>query len=430
MAIQKIGTVRVNALGMDIEKEPQGFTRRRKLLTAALVSFLTLAGIVLAFLGKAAPSIDSEDVWIDSVIQGDMKREIRASGRLVPKDIRWITAGTTATVKRVVVQGGTEVVAADTILELENPEVVANMIKAKAAYAASEADTTALRASLASQLMDQKSAAIQSESEWMAATVKSDAHRKAFAAGILSSVELKQTEIAELQAKRKSAIEKERVSAFQRNMKAQLSAAMARNEEVKSSLDIANQQVSSLKVTAGINGTLQHVEVEEGQQVESGAKLARVARPNELIARLLVPEMLATGVIQGLSAEIDARNGSVVGRITRVDPAVRDGAVTVDVELPEKLPSGVRPDLSVEGRILLGTLADAVSIGRPALAAADSAGRILVLDSAGTKAHWVSVEFGAASSDRIEVRSGLKPGQKVILSDSTRWADYEEVRIK
>lgn len=415
---------------MDIKKAPQGFTRRRKLLTAALVSVLFLAAIVLALLGKAPPSIGLDDIWIDSVVQGEMKREIRASGRLVPKDIRWVTAGATATVKRVVLQGGTQVVATDTILELENPEVSTNMIKAKAAYVAAVADTAALRASLASQLMDQKSAAIQSESESMAATVKADAHRKAFAAGILSSVELKQTEIAEQQAQRKSAIERERVTAFQRNMEAQLRAATARNEEVKSSLDIANQQVSSLTVAAGINGTLQHVEVEEGQQVESGAKLVRVAQPDKLIARLLVPEMLATGVIQGLSAEIDVRNGSVLGRIARVDPAVRDGAVTVDVELPAELPSGARPDLSVEGRILLGTLADAVSIGRPALAAADSTGRLLVLDSAGARAHWVPVEYGAASSDRIEVRSGLKPGQKVILSDATRWADYEEVRIK
>ncbi|PPU28742.1 ABC transporter permease [Xanthomonas arboricola pv. fragariae] len=417
--------------GMDIKKEAKDPTRRRRSLAIALsIVALLVTALFLAFLGKAAPSIDSADVWIDSVVQGDMKREIRASGRLVPKEIRWVTASATATVKRVVVQGGKEVAASDTILELENAEVIANLVKAKAAYVAAEADAAALRASLASQLMDQRSAEIQSESEWMAATVKADAHRKAFAAGILSSVELKQTEIAEQQAERKSAIEKQRVSAFQQNMEAQLRAAVARNEEVKSSLDIASQQVSFLTVTAGINGTLQHIEVEEGQQVESGVKLARVARPDELIARLLVPEMLATGVIQGLSAEVDARNGSVIGRIARVDPAVRDGAVTVDVELPAKLPSGARPDLSVEGRILLGTLADVASIGRPALAAADSTGRLLVLDSSGTRAHWASVEYGAASSDRIEVRSGLKPGQKVILSDSTRWADYEEVRIK
>lgn len=415
---------------MDIKKNPQSTKWRRAVIVVGAVAGVLAIGAALASLSTAAPSVSSSDLWIDGVVQGDMKREIRASGKLVPKDLRWITAQATATVKRVVVQGGTTVQPDTVILELENSELLSNQKKAQSALAAAEADTAALRASLASQLMDQQAAEVQAESEWSAASVKADAHRRAYDAGILSLVELKQTEIVEKQAERKSTIEKSRVAVFRKTMAAQTSAAMARHDEARSALDVANQQVDSLQVKAGIAGVLQHVEVEEGQQVDIGAKLARVARPDDLIARLMVPEMLASGLEQGLAVAVDTRNGSVEGKIIRVDPAVREGAVTVDVSLPATLPDGARPDLSVDGRILLGTLHNVASLGRPALAAAESEGRLLVLDGDGSHAHWVQVEFGAASSDRIEIRSGLRPGQRAVLSDTSRWGDFQEIRIK
>jgi multidrug efflux pump subunit AcrA (membrane-fusion protein) len=194
-------------------------------------------------------------------------------------------------------------------------------------------------------------------------------------------------------------------------------------------VSIARQQARSMEVRAGIDGILQQVEVEPGQQVDTGAKLARVARPDDLIARLQVPEVLAKDLILDLPVSVDTRNGVAQGHLTRIDPAVRGGSVTVDVAFDAALPRGVRPDLSVDGKVLLGTVRDTLSIGRPASAAPNTRGSLFVIAAGESQAQRRPVEYGAVSSDRIEVRSGLKPGEAVVLSDTSRWTDYERLRI-
>jgi len=417
---------------MDIARsEHMPLWRRRKprWLALAGAGALLLVGLALG-VDRAAPAVPGSELWIDTAVQGDMHREIRATGALVPRQIRWIAAGATATVQEVVVLAGARVQAGTVILRLANPELQAALDKAEAALAGAQADVAAARTQLASQLLDQQAQEAAAASAWRIAQVKREAFERAHAAGVMSAIDLREAQITEEQGHGKARIERSRVSAFRENMAAQLQAARARRDEAASAAAIARQQVQGLEVRAGIDGILQQVEVEPGQQVEAGGKLARVARPDDLIARLQVPEVLAKDLVLDLPVSVDTRNGLADGRLARIDPAVREGSVTVDVAFDAALPAGVRPDLSVDGRILLGTVRDTLSIGRPASAAPDTRNTLFVIAAGGTDAHRRPVEFGAVSSDRIEIRSGLQAGDRVILSDTSRWIDHDILRIR
>ncbi|MFT4198166.1 MAG: HlyD family efflux transporter periplasmic adaptor subunit [Pseudoxanthomonas sp.] len=416
---------------MDIAKpSPTHPWRRPSWRWAVVAAVLAVAATAVLGLGRAAPGVARSELWIDTAQQGEMKREIRASGVLVPREIRWIVAGATATVQQVAVQAGAPVRADSVLLELANPELQANLQKAQATLAGAEADVAAARTALASQLLDQQAQRSQADSDWQLARIKAQAYQRAYDGGAISAIELKQSQIAEHQNGERARIEGERVAAFGQNMAAQLRAARARRDEAASALDIAARQVAALQVRAGIDGILQQVEVEPGQQVEAGAKLARVARPQELIARLQVPEALAKDLALRLPASVDTRNGVVAGHVLRVDPAVRDGSVVVDIGFDAPLPAGARPDLSVDGRILLGTLHDVVHIARPGLAEPDGSGSLFVLRPGQDSARRVPVRYGAASSDRIEVRAGLRAGDQVVLSDTSRWNGYDRLRLR
>lgn len=417
---------------MDIAKSahlPLWRRRRPRWFALAGVLLLLLVGFALG-IDRAAPAVPASELWIDAVAHGDMRREIRATGTLVPRQIRWISAGATATVQEVVVLAGARVQADTVILRLANPELQAALDKAEAALAGAEADVAAVRTQLASQLLDQQADEAAAASAWRIAQVKREAFERAHAAGVMSAIDLREAQITEEQGQGKTRIEHERVAAFRQNMAAQLQAARARRDEAASAAAIARQQVVGLDVPAGIDGILQQVEVEPGQQVEAGGKLARVARPDDLLARLQVPEVLAKDLVLDLPVSVDTRNGVATGRLARIDPAVREGSVTVDVAFDDALPAGVRPDLSVDGRVLLGTVRDTLSIGRPASAAPDARGSLFVIPAGEREAHRRTVEFGAVSSDRIEIRGGLRAGDRVILSDTSRWTDHDTLRLR
>ncbi|MCD9030379.1 HlyD family efflux transporter periplasmic adaptor subunit [Luteimonas sp. Y-2-2-4F] len=396
----------------------------------AALAVLALVAFAVLGMGRAMPSATRSELWIDVAEQGDMRREIRANGTLVPRHIRWIVAGATATVQQVEVLAGANVTADTMIMSLVNPELEADLQKARAAVAGADADVAATRTSLTSQLLDQQAAQAQAASDWQLAQIKARAYRRAYEGGVMSGIDVQESEIAEQTSRDRARIEGERVDATRQNLAAQLRAAEAGRDEAAIALDIAERQVESLQVRAGIDGILQQVEVEPGQQVEAGAKLARVARPDALIARLQVPELLAKDLAIGLPVRVDTRNGIVSGRLARVDPAVRNGSVAVDVEIEEALPDGARPDLSVDGAILLGTLKNVVSIRRPALAVPGSEGFLFVMRPGEGEAQRVRVLYGPASSERIEIREGMSAGDQAILSDTSRWNDYDSLRIR
>lgn len=417
---------------MDIAKPALvPFYRRRSLRWAALAVVVVVLAVIAMFgLGRAAPSVAQSELWIDTAQRGEMRREIRASGVLVPRDIRWVVAGARAAVQEVRAQPGAAVRAETPILELVNPELLANLQKARAALTGAEADIAADRASLQAQVLDQQARHVQAEGDWQLARIKVQAYERAHAGGAISAIDLQQSRIAETQIGARARIEAQRVEGLRRNMVAQLRAAQARRDEAASLWEVARAQVESLQVRAGSAGILQQVEVEPGQQVEVGSKLARVARPGDLLARVQVPEVLAKDLVLRLPATVDTGNGVVQGRVTRIDPAVREGSVSIDIGFDAALPAGARPDLSVDARLLLGSVRDAVNIARPALSAPDGRGSLFVLRPGETTAQRVEVRYGPASSDRIVVRAGLRAGDRIVLSDTQRWNEYDRLRLR
>jgi len=416
---------------MDIAKPATPMLRRPRLwwLAGAAATLAVVLAASLA-LGRAAPTVARSDVWIGTAEQGQMKREVRANGTLIPRQLRWITAGAAATVQQVVVEPGARVKADTLILQLVNPELQANFVKQKAALAGAEAAVAAQKALLHSQLLDAQAIQTQTESDLLTADIKRIANERAYEKGASAEIEVKQSKITVEQDKKRLAIQQQRVAAIRANIEAQIRAEEARRDEAASALEIARQQIDSLAVRAGIDGILQQVDVEPGQQIASGGKLARVARPDDLIARLQVPEALANDLALDLPVDVDTRNGHITGRLTRVDPSVRNGSVTVDVAFDAALPAGARPDLSVEGRVVLGTLPHVVNVGRPYGAGANTAGSLFVIRPGDNEAHRVPVRYGAMSSDRAAVLEGLHAGDQAILSDTSQWNGYDTLRLR
>jgi multidrug efflux pump subunit AcrA (membrane-fusion protein) len=405
--------------------------RRRLRLIAAAITVLVAALLVLWLrLGPALPRADRASLWIDTVQRGDMLQEIRATGTLVPRTSRWLAAATAAQVDRILVWPGT-VVKPDTVLmTLANPEVQDSLRNARAQVAAARADVAARRAELQSQLLDHRSALAQAQADYASAKVKADADAKAVARHLIPEVRYEQEQIALAQLKNRMQVEQQRVRAFGGSMQAQLDAVQAKLLQQQSNLQLRQRQADALQVRAGIAGVLQEVAVQEGAQVAAGANLARVARTDVLIARLQVPEVQAKDVLMGMTVNVDTHDGVIPGRVERIDPAVRDGSVRVDVTLAGGLPPGARPDLSVDGRIRIAELHDVLSVGRPALAAAGSDLSLFRLDPDGDTATRVPVRIGSASVDRVQVLRGLKTGDKVILSDTSQWDKYDRLRLR
>lgn len=397
-----------------------------------VIGVLLLVGLAAAAasLGPALPVAERSSLWIDAVQHGDMLSEVRAPGTLVPRDSRWLAAATVAQVEKILVWPGARVEADTVLMQLSNPEVEDALSNAQAQVAAAVADVAATRAEMQSQLLDHRSAEAQAQSDYASAKVRADADAIAIRAQVIPRVQYEQGQVALKQLLKRVQIEQQRVAAFVGNMQAQMDAMQAKLRQQRSNLQLRQRQADALRVKAGIAGVLQEVAVQEGAQVAEGVNLARVARPDVLRARLQVPEVQSKDVLIGMPVSVDTHNGLVDGKVQRIDPAVRNGSVQVDVDLTGELPPGARPDLSVDGRIRIARLDNVLSVGRPALAHADGDLSLFRLDPSGDKATRVPVRIGVASVDRVQVLLGLKAGDRVILSDASQWDKYDRIKLK
>jgi multidrug efflux pump subunit AcrA (membrane-fusion protein) len=404
--------------------------RRIRLIGACAIVAAALLVFLLSRLDPALPQVERASLWVDTVQQGDMLREVSATGTLVPRESRWLAAATSAQVEQILVWPGTKVEPDTVLIKLSDPGVEDSLRNAQAQVAAAEADVAAKQAELASQLLDTRSALSLASSDYASAKVKADADTKAMQLQVIPRVQYEQGQIALAQLKAHMEIEQQRVDAFSANMAAQMDAVRARLRQQQSNLQLRERQADALDVKAGISGVLQEVAVQEGAQVTAGANLARVARPEVLIARLQVPEVQAKDVAIGMPLTVDTHNGLVEGKVERIDPAVRNGSVQVDVTLSGPLPSGARPDLSVDGRILIARLNQVLSVGRPESARTDNNISLFHLDPASGIATRVPVHIGAVSVDRVQILRGLTAGDQVILSDTSTWDKYDRIRVR
>lgn len=404
--------------------------RRRILIGVISAALLSAAAIAVARLEPAAPQVDRQSVWIDTVKRGDLLREVRGPGQLVPKEIRWISADAASRVERVLVRPGAKVDADTLILELRNPEIDDQMLSARAAFEAAKADLQARKIQLQSQILDQKAnfASVQADHE--GAKLQAEAEAELNQRGIVSSLQYRQTQLRADQLAVRLDIERQRIDMLGTNLDAQMSAERARLDQLQSTYELRQRQAEALHVRAGMSGIVQIIAVEEGQQVIPGANLARVARPDVLRAELRVPETQAKDVKLDQIVRVDTRNGIVPGRVVRIDPAVLNGTVQVDVDLEGALPPGARPDLSVDGTIEIEKLSNVMFVGRPAFGQAETTTTLFRLEPDGDGARRVPVELGRASVSLIEIARGLEPGDRVILSDTTSYDQHDRLRLR
>jgi HlyD family secretion protein len=267
-------------------------------------------------------------------------------------------------------------------------------------------------------------------SEYEQAKIQHEVDAKLLKEGLAADVTERLSRVREQQLAIRVQLEGERTKIATDSGNARLAAQQAKIDQQKALYQLKKSQLDALHVRAGINGVLQLVPVEVGQHVTPGTNLARVADPKKLKAEIKIAETQAKDVMPLQKASIDTRNGIVGGHVSRIDPSVINGTVTVDVTIDDPLPAGARADLSVDGTITLENLRDVLYVGRPVHGQADSTIGIFKINNDGSEAVRVNVKLGRSSVNTIEVVDGLKVGDKVILSDMSQWDNFDRIRLK
>jgi HlyD family secretion protein len=405
---------------------------RRIMFAAIGVIVIGVVSVVLARLKPAAPTVERATVWVDTVKRGDMNRNVRGLGTLVPVDEarRLIPAVTQGRVERILIRPGVEVAPDTVILELSEPTVQQALGDAEQQLRGAEADYTSLQARLESDRLNQRSAAAAVDADYRAAQLQKEVDENLAKDGLVSALQLKTSTVRAESLETRYKIAQDNLKVAENNVRAQLMAQQARIDQLRSQVALRRQQVEQLRVRAGMHGVLEQVAVNVGQQVQPGTNLARVADPTRLKAELRIAETQARDLAIGQKAEIDTRNGIIQGRVMRIDPAAQQGTVTVDVELTGELPRGARPDLSVDGTIELERLTNVLYVGRPAFGQEQSTVGLFKVDPATNEATRATVQLGRSAVNTIEVLSGLSEGDQVILSDMSTWDQFERIRLR
>jgi HlyD family secretion protein len=402
--------------------------RRSRLAWGFGAAAVAIGGIALAMLEPMAPSVDSRSLYIDTVQHGDLVRRVRGPGILVPRDQRWIAAAAEGRVERVLVRPGTEVKVDTVLVELVNPELQQLAEEARWTLDAGRAEHASLRVRLESDVLDQRARIAEARADYESARLQAEAEGRLAGQKIISDLQLARSRLMAEQLGVRLEIEKERLIKLQSSVDAQLQAQNARVEQLRRSWQRQKEQAESLQVRAGLDGVLQALAVDVGQQLHLGANIARVARPGSLIAELRIPEIEAKDLEVGLPVTIDTRNGLAAGRIERVEPAVQNGTVKVDVALDGVLPAGARADLSVEGTVEVEKLMNVLHVARPAATQPGIDTTLFkVVDS--DTAVRVPVKLGKASVDRMVIVEGLKAGERVIVSDLAQFQRQDRLNI-
>ncbi|MGH9659259.1 MAG: efflux RND transporter periplasmic adaptor subunit [Bryobacteraceae bacterium] len=401
---------------------PRKGARKRKIIRWSVTAGIILVTvptvtILLGRLKPAAPTVEAGTVWPGTVKRGDMLRQVRGLGTLVPEEILAIPATTSGRVERKLLLPGALVNPQTILLELTNPELQSNTLDAEWQVKAAEADYLDLKARLEGQYMEQEAAVTTILSQYTAAKLEADRDIALFKEGLRVEITMKISKNRAEDLLNRHNTDKQRLETSKDSIKAQLDARRTRIDQLKEMYKLRLSQVDALRVRAGTEGVLQQVTAEVGQQVAAGATLARVVQPWKLKAELRIPETQAKDVLIGQPVQVDTRNGIIAGKVSRIDPAARDGTVAVDAVLLEALPKGARPDLNVEGTIELERLTNVLFVERPVFGQEKSTVSLFKMEADGKHASRAQVKLGRGSVSTIEVLEGLKVGDKVILSD-------------
>jgi HlyD family secretion protein len=419
-------------MAMDVKRDP-AILRRKKMRQIALLSVGAVALLGVTYyvmkLKPAAPLVDSEP-WQGVVTVGDFVRDVRGAGTLVPQDIRWIVARTSGRVDKIVLRPGAQVKADSVVLKLSNPDLQQQVRAAELTWKSGQAQLANARATLKQTQVSQEANVKNAEQDYNYAKANLDANEELAKQNLISQIVLKQYQSGLEQARTRLEVARSQLANTIETLASQIAPQEATVAQQRGAYENLVQQADELNVRAGMNGTLQVVPVEEGAQVGPGTQLARVADPTSLKATLRISETQTKDLAFGQQAEIDTRTGKVKGHVTRIDPAAQGGTVGVDVSLDGPLPAGARADLSVDGTITIERLSNIVQVGRPSFGQENGTVGMFRVSADGREATKVTVKLGRTSVNQVEVIEGLKPGDKVILSDMSQYDTFDRVRLK
>jgi HlyD family secretion protein len=356
---------------------------------------------------------------------------VRGLGTLVPREdaIRQIPAQTEATVVRILTLPGSEVKPDTIILELSDPTSTQQALDAELSLKSARADLSNVQVKVQSDLMAQKSAAATVNADYKQAQRQAQTDKSLYGLGVISGLAYNGSQGKADELSTRNNLEEQTVNINEKAIESQLAVQQAKVAQAQGIYELKKQQLDALKVRAGISGVLTSLPVVVGQHVTLGTMVAEVVQPNQLKAQLKIAETQARDIKFGQPASVDTHNGLADGTVSRIDPAVVNGTVTVDVELTGKLPDGARTDLSVDGTIDLERLKDVLYVGRPAFGNEESTISLFRLDPDGKGAVRVPVKVGRASVNAIQVLQGLHEGDTVILSDMSRYDTTDRIRL-
>ncbi len=416
---------------MDIARPDIARAKRRRLILYSIGFVAVFTPVAYWFwnLEPRAPSVSRDTVYMDTVERGEMLRQVRGTGKLVPEQIRWITPVTSGIVDRLVLRPGAKVKPDTVVIELSNRELEQQALEARLSFDAARARHGSRQVELQSQVLAQQAGLAMVEAELSQAMLQAEADEELAADGLVSQIQLRQSQSRAAVLATRRVIEQERLEIQIESMKATLAADQTDVDRLRTMYELRQDQVADLHVTAGIHGVLQQVEVEEGASVTPGMNLARVGNPLQLMAELRIAETQARDIAVGQPASVDTRNGIIPGHVIRIDPGVQQGTVTVDVALDGELPRGARPEMTVDGTIELERLENVIYVGRPVFGQEHSVVSLFKLEPEGDHAVRTRVTLGRASVNTIEVLEGLQPGDQVVLSDMSQWDAFDRVRL-
>src|SRR5438309_11395577 len=403
--------------------------KRRIMMIAGSALGLILATIVISRLQRAVPSIDRSTVWIDTVKRGPMTRQVRGLGTLVPEDIRWIPANTEGRVEKINIWPGTPVEPDSVILEMSSPELEQAAHDAELKATGAEAELTTLRATLQRELLDQEATTAKTKSDYEQAKMERETNDQLAKNGLIAELQYETSKVKEAELANRNEIEQKRLSFAHDSIDPQLASKQAAVDQARQLAKLKADQVEALHVRAGMSGALQQLPVQIGQRMKVGDNLARVADPTKLKAQVKIAETQAKDIQIKQKAVIDTRNGTANGHVTRVDPAVEQGTVTVEVAFDEPLPKGARPDLSVDGTIELEHLDNVIYVGRPAFGQENNTVGMFKLINDSGEAVRTPVKLGKSSVNTIQILEDLHPADQVIRSDTSAWHAHDQIRL-
>ena len=413
---------------MDIPREKK--PRRRLPIYVGIVAAVALSLAGLVSLKPAGPGVERATLLIDTVQRGEMLRQVRGNGTLVPEDLRIVSAMTAGRIERIVARPGTRVEEGSVLLQMSNPDVQLEALDAERQLTLAEAELATQRASLETQRLAAVSAAATARSEMREAERQVRVAERLSSDGLSSSMDVERASDRLSEARERYDSEKRRLTVVEEATQAQIALRRSEVDRLRSIAAFQRDRVGSMTVRAGQKGVVQALALQPGQWVNPGQELARVAGQDRLKAVLMVPESQARDLALGLKASVDTRNGLIAGHVSRVDPAVQGGTVAVDVALDGALPRGARPDLSVDGVIEIERIPDALHVGRPADGSTEATTQLFRLEPDGRTAVRVTVRVGRGSADAVEILDGLKQGDRVILSEMSQWSTASRVTLK